>query len=476
MLERLPLYLNGRPTRTRQGLEVLDKYLGKPIAEVSLADDDAVEAALVGGWNAAEPLRQLPAFRRREILLHCRDRLAQQQTTLVETLITEAGKPRAAALIEVERALETFRVAAEEATRLDGQFLELQVHPRAVGYRGAVRRFPVGLCTLVSPFNFPLNLAAHKVAPAIAAGCPWILKPASSTPLSALAIGSALAETDLPEGSFSILPASRGTADRLITDPRPRLLSFTGSDTVGWDLYRRAGQKKVVLELGGNAAAVVDETADLAFAADRIVAGAFSQAGQSCISVQRVIAVSSVYDALRTEIVQRAERVICGDPKDLQTVVGPLITSLEADRVRDWLRLAEGAGARRLCGGPGQDAMILPTVLEAVPENQPLWCDEAFAPVLVLAAAPDFESALSAVNLSRFGLQAGVFTRDIHRAFQAWECLEVGGVVVGDIPSTRFDHVPYGGVKASGLGREGVRSAIEEFTEPRTLIVREAAS
>jgi acyl-CoA reductase-like NAD-dependent aldehyde dehydrogenase len=373
----------------------------------------------------------------------------------------------------VTRLIDTFRIAAEEATRIYGEVLPLDISQRAVGYRGMWKRVPIGACSFISPFNFPLNLAAHKVAPAIAAGCPFVLKPASLTPIGALIIGSVLAETDLPRGAFSILPARRDGADLFTTDERLKLLSFTGSPAVGWDLKARAGKKKVVLELGGNAAVIVDADADLADAVERIVFGAYYQSGQSCISVQRILVHESIYAELRARLTRRVSELRMGDPKREETFIGPVISEAEAKRLESWIQGAVAAGATLLAGGKRDGAMLEASLLEDVSPELPLSCQEAFGPVAVLSRFSDFEAALATVNDSAFGLQAGVFTRDIHKAYRAWDVLEVGGVVIGDVPSWRVDHMPYGGVKDSGLGREGIRFAIQDMTEIRLLVLRD---
>ena len=320
--------------------------------------------------------------------------------------------------------------------------------------------------------NFPLNLAAHKIAPAIAAGCPFVLKPASLTPIGAILIGEILAETDLPEGAFSILPCSRDGASQFTTDERLKLLSFTGSPAVGWKLKAEAGKKKVVLELGGNAAVVVDHDADLEDAVSRIIFGAFYQSGQSCIGVQRIIVHSSIYHDFRDRLVAKTRELRMGDPKDESTFIGPMISEKEAARLDSWIQDAQAAGARVLCGGHRDGAMLEATLLEDVPADAELICKEAFGPVAVLSPFDDFSAALDEVNRGDFGLQAGIFTRDIYKAHQAWDTLEVGGVVIGDVPSWRVDHMPYGGVKDSGLGREGIRFAIEDMTEIRLFVLR----
>jgi acyl-CoA reductase-like NAD-dependent aldehyde dehydrogenase len=351
----------------------------------------------------------------------------------------------------------------------------LDISPRAKGYQGMWKRVPIGPCSFVSPFNFPLNLAAHKIAPALAVGCPFVMKPASRTPLGALIIGEVLAETDLPKGAFSILPAHREGADLFTTDDRLKLLSFTGSPDVGWDLKARAGKKKVVLELGGNAAVIVDETIsgpDLDDAVDRIIFGAFYQSGQSCIGVQRIIIHASLYDDLRDRLVARTRVLVAGDPKNEDTFIGPMIDVKEATRLDTWIQQAVSGGATLLCGGRRDGAMLEATLVEGVGREAKLYAEEAFGPVAILSKFDDFDAALDEVNDSKFGLQAGVFTRDLFRMLTAWDKLDVGGVVIGDVPSYRVDNMPYGGVKDSGLGREGVKFAMEDMTEIRNLVIR----
>jgi acyl-CoA reductase-like NAD-dependent aldehyde dehydrogenase len=391
-------------------------------------------------------------------------------------LCIEAGKPIKDSRGEVSRLIDTFRIAAEESVRIGGEVMNLEISPRARGYRGMFKRVPIGPCSFISPFNFPLNLAAHKVAPAIAVGCPFILKPASRTPIGALIIGEVLAETDLPEGVFSILPCRRDGAELFTTDDRLKLLSFTGSPAVGWALKAKAGKKKVILELGGNAACVVDEDADLTDAVQRIVFGAFYQSGQSCIGVQRVIAHERLYDDLRERLVAATRQLVAGDPKSEDTFIGPMISEREAERLHAWIEQAVTAGATLLCGGQRNGAMLEATLLEDVSQDQPVCNQEAFGPVAVLSRFDAFEDALAEVNDSAFGLQAGIFTRDLYKAQLAWDTLEVGGVVIGDVPSWRVDNMPYGGVKDSGLGREGIRFAMEDMTEIRNLVIRTPAN
>jgi acyl-CoA reductase-like NAD-dependent aldehyde dehydrogenase len=467
-----PYYLANAPAQPNTDLEVTDKYTGEVATRVALADEAAIQRAIGAAVNAERPMRRLAAYERQAVLQHCVDRFAERFDELAMALCIEAGKPIRDARGEVTRLIDTFRIAAEESVRIVGEILPLDISPRARGYSGQWKRVPIGACSFISPFNFPLNLAAHKAAPAIAAGCPFVLKPASRTPVGALIIGEVLAETDLPEGAFSILPVHREGARLFSEDDRLKLLSFTGSPVAGWALKARAGKKAVVLELGGNAAVVVDEDADLDDAVERIVFGAYYQSGQSCISVQRVLVHVSIYEAFREAFVRRVGELVAGDPRDEATFIGPMISEQEARRLDDWIRSAVGRGARLLCGGKRDGAMLEATLLENVPRDEPVSCNEAFGPVALLSSFEDFDAALAEVNDSKYGLQAGIFTRDLYKAHRAWDELHVGGVVIGDVPSWRVDHMPYGGVKESGLGREGVRFAIEHLTELRLMVIR----
>ena len=470
--ENWPYYVANKPYEPNHDLEVTDKFTGDVAARVALADTAAIEEGIAGCVAAAEPFAEMRPYERQQILNHCVTRFTERFDELAMSLCIEAGKPIKDSRGEVSRLIDTFRIAAEESVRMNGQVMNLEISERAKGYRGMWKRVPIGPCSFISPFNFPLNLAAHKVAPALAVGCPFVLKPASRTPLGALIIGEILAETDLPEGTFSILPCSRDGADLFTTDERLKLLSFTGSPGVGWALKAKAGKKKVVLELGGNAACVVDHDTDIAEAVERIVIGAFYQSGQSCIGVQRILVHSKIYDAFRDALVERSKALIAGDPKNEDTFIGPMISEKEATRLHSWVEEAVAAGGTLLCGGNREGAMLEATLLENVSKEQTICTQEAFGPVAVLSPFDDFEAALDEVNDSTFGLQAGIFTRDIHKAYRAWDKLDVGGVVIGDIPSWRVDNMPYGGVKDSGLGREGISFAIEDMTEIRNLVIR----
>ncbi|MEA2999636.1 MAG: hypothetical protein QOK17_1469 [Sphingomonadales bacterium] len=467
-----PLYLANEARQPNADLAVTDKYTGEVAFRVAQADAATIDAGIAATVAAAEPMARMAAYERQAVLQHCVDRFRERFDELAYALCVEAGKPIKDSEGEVTRLIDTFRIAAEESVRMTGEVQPLDISPRARGYQGIWKRVPIGPCSFISPFNFPLNLAAHKVAPAIAVGCPFVMKPASRTPLGAIIMGEVLAETELPKGAFSILPAHREGADLFTTDERLKLLSFTGSPAVGWDLKARAGKKKVVLELGGNAAVVVDEGADLDDAVDRIIFGAFYQSGQSCIGVQRIIIHESVYGQLRDRLVARAARLVAGDPKDRNTFIGPMISEGEARRLDGWIREAVAGGATLLCGGRRDGAMLEATLLEAVDRSADLYREEAFGPVAILSKFARFEDALAEVNDSKFGLQAGLFTRDLFKVLDAWDRLEVGGVVVNDVPSYRVDNMPYGGVKDSGLGREGIRFAMEDMTEIRNLVIR----
>lgn len=467
-----PFYLANEARQPNLDLEVTDKYTGDVATRVPLAGPEDIAAGIAAAADATEAMRRLAPYERQAILNHCATRFAERFDELALALCIEAGKPIKDSRGEVSRLIDTFRVAAEESVRMSGEVMNLEISPRARGYSGYYKRVPIGACSFISPFNFPLNLAAHKIAPALAVGCPFVLKPASRTPIGALLIGEVLAETDLPKGAFSILPARRDGADLFTTDERLKLLSFTGSPAVGWALKARAGKKKVVLELGGNAACIVDADTDLADATERIVFGAFYQSGQSCIGVQRILIHESVYDELRARLVEATRELKSGDPKEESTFIGPMISEREALRLEEWVSSAVTSGASLLCGGTREGSMLAPTLLDNVAKDELICTAEAFGPVAVLSRFSDFRAALQEVNDSVFGLQAGVFTRDLYRMNLAFDELEVGGVIIGDVPSWRVDNMPYGGVKESGLGREGVRFAMEDMTELRLLVVR----
>ena len=469
-----PYYLANKAVAANTDLAVLDKYSGKRATRVALADATTVRKAIVAAHKAREAMAAFPPYARRDVLEHCVRRFSERQQELALALCIEAGKPIRDARGEVARLIDTFRIAASEATRIDGEVIELQVSARTHGYRGMVKRVPIGVCSFITPFNFPLNLVAHKIAPAIAAGCPFVLKPAAKTPVGALIIAEVLAETDLPKGAFSVLPCSNDDAALLVEDERIALLSFTGG-LIGWELKARAGRKKVVLELGGNAACIVDADPGMPLdrVVERLVSGAYYQSGQSCISVQRIHVHNDVYDKLRKKLKAAVGKLRMGDPRDENTFIGPMVDEAAAMRVEQWIAAAVKAGARPLVSGKRDGNLLPAALLENVPHHCDVYRQESFGPVALLESFDDFEGAIARVNDSVFGLQAGVFTGNLAHAMRAWDRLEVGGVIVGDVPSFRVDNMPYGGVKQSGLGREGIRSAIRDMTEPRLLVIRD---
>ncbi|MFB3922038.1 MAG: aldehyde dehydrogenase family protein [Terriglobia bacterium] len=441
------------------------------IARIVQPERRHVEAAIEASVKAFEATRKLGAYERQRVLHSVADGISARREEFARTLALEAGKPIKTARVEVDRAMFTFNVAAEESTRIYGEWLPMDVQPAAAGRWAIVRRFPIGPIATITPFNFPLNLVAHKWAPAIAAGCSVVHKPAPQTPLCSLLLAELIHQAGWPPGALNVLPVTVPDAEPMITDDRLKMLSFTGSATVGWELKRRAGKKRVALELGGNAGVIVHGDADLDHAADRCAAGGFSYAGQTCISVQRIIVEFRAMEAFLAAFVPRVQKLKLGDPLDEATDVGPMISEAAACRAAEWIEEAVAGGATLLCGGKRRGAMVEPTVLTGTRPEQRVNCEEVFAPVVTVEPYSDFAEAIRRVNDSPYGLQAGVFTRDAKRMFTAFEELAVGGVMAGEVPTFRLDHMPYGGVKDSGLGREGLRYAIEEMTERKILVV-----
>src|SRR5438045_2327981 len=464
-------YLSGKWLEEGTPVEIRSPYDGTPLATVFQGTADHAERAMQSAVRAFGSTRRLPAFERQRVLRSIAQHITSRKEDFARTLAQESGKPLKPARIEVERGIFTFIVAAEETTRIPGEYLSLDWQQFTSGRWGIVRRFPLGPIAGITPFNFPLNLVAHKVAPAIAAGCPIILKPAPQTPLTAFLLAEAVEQAGLPVVAFNVLPLSNEDAGLLVTDDRIKLISFTGSAAVGWDIKRRAGKKKVVLELGGNAGVIVHGDTDLAWAAERCVTGGFSYAGQTCISVQRILVERPAFTKFRDLLIAGVSKLKVGDPMDDTTDLGPLIRESDAIRATQWVQEAVQDGATLLCGGKRRGSVMEPTVLTGTRPDMKVNCQEIFGPVVTLEGYDDFAQALRLINESPYGLQAGVFTRDAARIFQAFEELEVGGVIAGDVPSFRIDHMPYGGVKDSGLGREGLRYAIEDMTEPRLLVM-----
>jgi glyceraldehyde-3-phosphate dehydrogenase (NADP+) len=466
-----PCFVGGEERTGPNTYEVRNPYDGSLVAAVTRPGETDLEDSLSAAVEGFRAVRSLPVWKRADALLEVSRRLETENERFARTIALEAGKPIAQARVEAARAVQTFRIAAEEARRLGGELIPLDLAPGNEGRFGITRRFPVGPVACISPFNFPLNLVAHKVAPALAAGCSFVLKPASQTPLSALDLAGLLLEAGFPPEAISVLPLASSAAESLAEDPRLRALSFTGSAEVGWELRRKAFRKRVVLELGGNAGVIVDRSADLDFAVPRIAAGAFGYAGQVCISVQRIYVHEEVFEPFLESFLARVDRLVVGDPLDERTAIGPVIADADADRIESWIEEAIGGGARALRRGHREGRILGPTVLTGTAPEMKVCASEVFAPVVVVEQVRDAQEAIDAVDRSEFGLQAGVFTRDLAIATAAHERIEVGAVVVNDVPTYRVDHMPYGGVKESGIGREGPAYAIEDYTEIRLLVV-----
>lgn len=464
-------YIDGKWLEEGDLLDIRAPYDGAVIARVHQGRREHAEAAIAAAVKAFGTTRRLPAFERQRVLRQVAAGIQERKDEFVRTLAQEAGKPLKSARTEVDRAIFTFNIAAEETVRGYGEYLPLDWQQSTAGRWGIVKSFPLGPVAGITPFNFPLNLVAHKVAPAIAAGCSIVVKPAPQTPLSSLLLGEVIQQAGWPDGGFNVVLLANGDSGLLVTDERIKLISFTGSAAVGWAIKNNAGKKKVLLELGGNSGVIVHNDADLAYAAERCIMGGFSYAGQACISVQRILVEQSVYGKFTELLLAGVSRLKTGDPLDDSTDVGPLIRESDAIRAFDWVQEAVRGGARLLCGGKRNGSLLEPTVLTGTRPDMKVNCQEIFAPVVTVEPYTDFTSALREVNNSAYGLQAGLFTRDAKLIFQAYEELEVGGLIAGDVPTFRIDHMPYGGVKDSGLGREGLRYAIEEMTEPKLLVM-----
>jgi acyl-CoA reductase-like NAD-dependent aldehyde dehydrogenase len=465
-------FLNGKWLTEGEKTGILSPYDGSIVGTVCRAGRAHAEAAVSAAERAFEVTRKMPASERQRILRAISEGIRAQREEFARTIALEAGKPIKTARGEVDRAIFTFAFAAEEAARVNGEWLPLDAQESAAGRAGIVRRFPVGPILAITPFNFPLNLVAHKLAPAIAAGCTIVLKPAPQTPLTSLLLAEQIEKAGWPAGALNVLPLAVPDAEWLVSNDRLKLLTFTGSGAVGWALKQKAGKKKVVLELGGNAAVIVHSDADVEDAARRCVQGGFSYAGQSCISVQRILVQRSVEEKFLTTLVAGARALKCGDPLDESTDVGPMISGAAAQRTADWVAEATSGGAKILAGGKRDGSLFEPTVLTHTKPNMKVNSQEVFAPIVVVEPYDDFAEAIRRVNDSLYGLQAAVFTRDSMLLFTAFEELQVGGVIANDASSFRADQMPYGGVKDSGLGREGLRYAIEEMTEPRILVLK----
>jgi acyl-CoA reductase-like NAD-dependent aldehyde dehydrogenase len=463
--------VDGKWMEDGDAVEVKSPYDGSVVGRVFQGRRAHAEAAIAAAVKAFGTTRRLPAFERQRVLRRVAEGISKRKEEFARAICQEAGKPIKAARTEVERAIFTFTVAAEESTRIYGEYLPLDWQEYTAGRWGIVKRFPLGPIAGITPFNFPLNLVVHKVAPAIAAGCPMVLKPAPQTPLSALLMAEVVQQAGWPDGGLNVLPLSNDDARLLVTDDRIKLISFTGSAAVGWQIKKDSGKKKVILELGGNAGVIIHGDADLDYAAERCVAGAFGYAGQTCISVQRVLVQQSAYGKFLDLFLAGVKTLRCGDPLEESTDVGPLIRETDAVRAADWIHEAVRGGARVLCGGNRKGSLLEPTVLTGTRPDMKVNCQEIFGPVVTVEPYLEFADALRLINSSPYGLQAGIFTRDAKLMFQAFDELEVGGLLAGDVPTFRIDHMPYGGIKDSGIGREGLRYAIEEMTEPKLMVM-----
>ena len=467
------LLIDGQWTGNGSALEIKNKYNGETVGVLPTASREDLDLALDAAERAEDVMADMPAHKRADILLKTAGLLRERSDDLARTIAAEAGKALKFARAEVDRAISTFTIAAEEAKRLHGETIPLDAVPAGEGYFGFWTRRPVGVIAAISPFNFPLNLVAHKVAPALASGNTLVLKPATTTPLAAVKLCQILVEAGLPAGAINLVVGSGGTVGEwLITDPRVDKITFTGSPDVGRHILSVAGIKKVTLEPGNTSPVVVAPDADLDFVARRCAVGAFYNSGQVCISVQRIYSEKGVYEPFSEKFVRETEAMVVGDPLDERVDVGPMIDAKEVDRIEGWVNEAQGSGAQVLTGGKRDGTVYYPTVLTGVNDDMKVVTEEAFAPVASIISSDDFETALQQANHTKFGLQVGVFTKDIDRVFKAVKRLNFGGVIINDTPNFRADHMPYGGNRQSGLGREGVRFAMEEMTNIQLVAIR----
>jgi acyl-CoA reductase-like NAD-dependent aldehyde dehydrogenase len=464
------IYAGGAFVETATKLDVVNPFTKETFASTFLAGKEELEMAIQKAEAVRMELRKMPSYKRYEIIMQIADEIKKNRIHLAEILSQESAKPMKYALAEIDRAAQTFIVAAEETKRLPKEYLSLDWTPAGEGKEGIVNYFPIGVVAGIAPFNFPLNLAVHKIAPAIAAGCPIILKPASSTPLSTLELANIIDKTDLPKGAVSILPMNRVAGNQLVTDERFQLLSFTGSPIVGWEMKRNAGKKKVVLELGGNAAVIITESADLEKAIQKSVLGGFAYSGQICIHAQRFYVHETIFEKFTTAFVEASKKLKQGNPIENTTDISYMIDEENAVRVESWIKDAVAKGATILLGGKRTDSYVEPTIITDTTADMNVCAEEVFGPVVVIEKYKTIEQAIALVNDSKFGLQAGIFSDSASEINLAFNELEVGGVIVNDVPTFRTDHMPYGGIKDSGLGREGVKYAIMDMLEPKLLV------
>ncbi|KAF0249133.1 MAG: aldehyde dehydrogenase [bacterium] len=471
MTKHYPLLIAGEKHTNSDTVEIRSPFNDEVVGVTYYASQNQIASAIASASESFSQMRKLPAYRRAEILLNAAAEIRTRQEEIAKLITLEAGKPIKAARIEASRAANTLTLAAEESKRLTGEYLPLDLDSASQGRSAIVKRFPIGTVSAITPFNFPLNLVVHKLAPAMAVGNPVVLKPAPQTPLTALTLGEVLLHAGWPKEALNIVFCRNEDALPLVVDPRIKMLSFTGSAAVGWQLKKLASDKRVVLELGGNAGVAVHSDADIDVAVSRSVVGGFGYSGQVCISVQRIYVHQPIYQEFTTKFLNSVKSLKLGDPLDENVDLGPMINEREASRTEGWVTEACQHGAKLLCGGKRQGTLFEPTVLTNVDPEMKVSCQEAFAPIVTISPYEDFDQALELIDNSNYGLQAGIFTRDIHKIFDAYEKLNVGGVIVGDIPTYRAENMPYGGVKQSGFGREGIRYSMEEMTELKTLVL-----
>lgn len=471
-MSALPFLIGNAWRITNDTAAVRNPATGKNVAQVCLAGPNDIADAISSAVAAAEVCAALSAFRRAEILRGVGDGIRNRRDEIVDGIVTQVGKPVRYARAEIDRAIITFTLAAEEATRIGGDVIPLDIAPGTEHHIGITRRFPIGVVAAITPFNFPLNLAAHKIAPAFAAGNSVILKPAPQAPLTGLLLGELFLAAGAPAGVLNVVPCSNEHAELLVRDDRIAMLSFTGSASVGWRLRSIAGRKKVILELGGNAPVIVEDVDDISHTASVLAQSAFAYAGQVCISTQRIFVNEKIFGAFCDAMVAAAKSCVVGEVTDEATIVGPLINDQAAVRITQWLEEAVTRGAKVLCGGPPRGTVMSPTILTDVPHDALICAEEAFAPVVILEKYRTFDAAIDLANNSRYGLQAGVFTQSLDKMMQAFATLRIGAVIANNSPSLRVDAMPYGGVKDSGAGREGIRASIEEMTDLRLLVIR----
>ncbi len=464
------IYVGGKFKTTENVLEVVNPYTNKIVARTWKAGTQELEESIAAAQAVQNEMKNMPVYKRFQILRQISDSLKADRQRLATILAQESGKPLRYALGEIDRATQTFLVAAEEAKRLPKEYVSLDWTPAGEGKEGLIKYFPIGLVAGIAPFNFPLNLAVHKIAPAIAAGNTIILKPARSTPLSTLELAQIIDKTGLPKGAFSVLPLDREAGNQLVTDERIKMLSFTGSPAVGWQMKQQAGRKKVLLELGGNAGVMVSDSANLDLAVKKCLVGAYAYSGQVCIHVQRIYVHAGVFDAFAQKFIEGTKNLKFGDPTDPDTEISSMIDEANAMRVESWVQGAVEDGAKILYGGNRKGTYFEPTIITNTQKQMNVCALEIFGPVVTLEKVTDFKHGIAEINDSQYGLQAGIFTNNIEEMNYAFNELEVGGVIINDVPTFRVDHMPYGGVKNSGFGREGLKYSIMEQMEPKLLV------